>query len=151
MANLRVVEFEAVSVAKQLRAASAGESIIFPCDPSRVHQLNKSVQVTATNLGMRFSTQSFTALSNAAPRVACGFLVLTVLTPCVEDALRVAPPTYTAEQELLIRAMPLETKAIVGRRMLAYGLKHHAVKSILGLSTRAHSTILSKKRKKTNV
>jgi hypothetical protein len=149
MANLRVVEFEAVSVAKQLRAASAGESIIFPCDPSRVHQLNKSVQVTATNLGMRFSTQSFTALSNAAPRVACGFLVLTVLTPCVEDAPDIEP-TYTAEQELLIRAMPLETKAIVGKRMLAYGLKHHAVKSILGLSTRAHSTILSKKRK-TNV
>ena len=101
MAHLKVAEFESVSVTAQLRAASAGESLIFPCDPSRVHQLNKSVQVTATNLGMRFSTQTFTALSNAAPRVACGFLVLTVIVPYVDDAPRVAPPAYTIEHYLL--------------------------------------------------
>jgi hypothetical protein len=148
MAHVEVAEFEPISVTAQLRQAQAGESLVFPCDPSKVHQLNKSIQVTANNLGIRFKTQSFTALSNAAPRVACGFLVLTVLTPYVEDAPNAEPPAYTTEQELLIRAMPLETKAMVGRRMLTYGLPHYAVKSILGLSDRAHAALLSKKRKK---
>ena len=155
MTSLPIAEYTTPSVTKLLKLASRGESLIFPCGLDNVHKLNKTIQLTATKLGIEFETSSYTGISNSSPKVACSFLVFTILEPYFEKEKGLArfksepvEVEYPEELNCLVNAMALETRATIGKRMLAYGLTHAAVKSILGLSDRAHSKLLARKKNK---
>jgi hypothetical protein len=154
MSSLPIAEFTSPSSTRLLKSAERGESLVFPCSLEDVHKLNKTIQISARNLGIEFETSSYTGISNSSPKVACSFLVFTVLEPYFEkekglSRFRSEPVEveYSEDLNCLINAMPLETKVTVGKRMLAYGLTTSAVKSVLGLSDRAHSKLLARKKK----